>query len=152
MSCAPLLDPAQYRTTTGFPKALNHDTALVRREAAAALALDARAEIRALAPQLSALLRDPMPEVRAQACWSAGELGLTSARASLLENLSHASPAVRREALRALARLFAGDADVAAAIAKLRNDVDPVVRLAAGGSSGALAERTEPTEIPFEHR
>ncbi|TAJ09763.1 MAG: redoxin domain-containing protein [Planctomycetota bacterium] len=152
MSCAPLLDPGQFRTATGFPKALRHDTTLVRREAAAALALDARAEIRALAPQLLPLLGDSAPEVRAQACWSVGELGLASARAPLLENLAHTSPAVRREALRALARLFPSDAEIAAAIAKLRDDVDPVVRKAAGGKSGALAERTEPAAIPFENR
>jgi len=152
MSCAPLLDPSQLRTPEGFPKALLNPDQRVRREAAAALARDARPTIRALAPKLMPLLLDPISDVRAQACWAVGELGMTAARAGLLANLEHRSPAVRREALRALGKMFHGDADVAAAIERLRADVDPVVRVAAGGSSGALAERSEPASIPFERR
>jgi thiol-disulfide isomerase/thioredoxin len=152
LSCAPLLDPSQLRTPEGMPNALKHESPLVRREALAALALDARPEMQALGSLALPLLRDLLPDVRAQACWAVGRLGLVAARPLLVANLAHTSPAVRREALRALQHLYPGEPEIEKYVEGLRQDVDPMVRKVAGGVSGAFAERAAPVSIPFERK
>ncbi|MDZ4774945.1 MAG: HEAT repeat domain-containing protein [Planctomycetota bacterium] len=79
---------------------------------------------------LTPLLNDADPRVRATASWAAGVTGLSAGVEALTKNLEHGHAAVRRESARALGML-----DAKAAAKKLallaEHDIDPLVRAAA---------------------
>jgi peroxiredoxin len=146
-SPTPQLDLRGLRHNHALPEAIEHAEWVLRREAAIALADPTAPWLHAHAPRALELARDADARVRAAAALALGARQPEGALDALLAAALDRSPAVRREALRALLARWPAQAAVRARLAELASDPDPLVRAllapapGAPGASAASAER-----------
>lgn len=114
-------------------RALEHEDASVRQSAVEALA---RQRVRAVAPRLVDLLRDPAPGVRKAAASALAHLWDARATPTLMERLEDASPLVRRSAAYALGARRIRMA--LPALLRALNDPQPEVRYTVAWALGRL--------------
>lgn len=127
-SPTPQLDLRGLRHHHALPEAIAHADWVLRREAAFALADRSAPWLHAHAPRALELVRDADARVRAAAALALGQRQPDGAREALLAAALDRSPAVRREAVRALLARWPQRAEVRARLAELERDPDPLVR------------------------
>jgi len=136
-SPTPQLDLNGMREHNRLPEAIGHADWVLRREAAFVLADRTAPWLHAHAARALELVRDADARVRAAAALALGERRPEGAREALLAAALDRSPAVRREAVRALLAHWAERAEVRARLAELASDPDPLVRELVTGAPSA---------------
>jgi putative heme-binding domain-containing protein len=142
---SPSNDPCGFMASAKVLDELNHPARSVRLAAQRKVAAEG-ASRESFLPGLIARKPDPRVEGdrfengRVHALWALDAINTPSARAAIRESLSHASNAVRLQAIRSVG--IRRDSAAAPAVAKLLGDLDPAVRREAAIALGRIGDKS----------